>query len=223
MQHLGSVPIVKKDALEREIYDERELTPDERISILERKLENKDKIIENLKKSRYTEIRRGEYEERITKIGEDGEERRVIDKTKRNLAKVTLARIGKVQFYCYPYSSLNKIYMGFGSQGIELTKYDLPKILGAYNKGRWFVENAKNVLNGKLESQSELAQQIRLAFNYALEKEMIEEKIIRKQKKIEMFEALENMKPVIREKWFGDEEGLEKEFNEWQKEKYQSK
>ena len=113
--------------------------------------------------------------------------------------------------------------MGFGSQGIELTKYDLPKILGAYNKGRWFVENAKNVLNGKLESQSELAQQVRLAFNYALEKEMIEEKIIRKQKKIEMFEALENMKPVIREKWFGDEEGLEKEFNEWQKEKYQSK
>jgi hypothetical protein len=192
------------------------LTPEEQIKFLENQIKQKNKTIERLKLDRTIITKRGEFEEVISKVGEETVFKR-IDYSKRNPSKVTLARIGKVEIFCYPYSNFSKIFLGFGSKAIEITKYDLPKLLGAYNKGRWFIENGKNVVNDKFESTSELAQQVRLAYIYANELELSKTKEVEIQKNIKLLEYVHGMKPDKREKWFQEEEGLREQYEEWLK------
>jgi hypothetical protein len=192
------------------------LTPEETIKLLRDRIRRKDITIEKLQKDRTTITKRGEFEEVISKVGEETVFKR-IHYSKRNPAKVTLARIGRIEIFCYPYSSFKKIFIGFGNKAVELTKYDLPKLLGAYNQGRWFIENGKKVVNEKIDSKSELAQNIRLAYIYSSELVMVENKISATAEKIEKFEYMKGMKPDKREKWLEDEgEEFRKEYQEWE-------
>ena len=208
---------MKVDKLEEKIYHE-EITPEQKIAFLSREVKGLREALEIQKETRITEYRRGEYEEVIKKTGDKETSRREI-KFERNPAKITIAYLGNVEFFCYPYSSTDKIFMRIGRKVQAIDKYDLPKVFAIFNKGRWFVENAKRVIKKELESTSELAQAVRLAWQYSYELDMAEIRNNDRIERLKLVEYVHGLRPIMKEKWFREEKGLEEEYNDWLKSK----
>ena len=204
---------MRLDELEKRIYHE-EITQFKKIEFLNREIRGLKQVIENIKETRVTEYRRGEYEEVIKKVGDKETSRKEI-KYVRNPAKITLAYLGNIEFFCYPYSSTDKIFMRIGRKVQALDKYDLPKLMAIFNKGRWFVDNAKRVIKKEIESTSELAQTVRLAWQYSYELDMAQSRDNARRERLKLIEYVHGIRPVLKEKWFNDVEGLKEEYEEW--------
>ena len=59
-----------------------------------------------------------------------------------------------------------------GKEVIGIDKFDNPKILRVYNRIKWFIGHGKNVINGKINSKCEIAEEIKLSYGAGLKKLM---------------------------------------------------
>ncbi len=174
-------------------------------------LRQKNELLEELKeikKTKTTEFRTGYFEKKIVKHGKKKKQKLV--RFEKNPAKLSLGWFGNLEFFCYPYSDFNKIFIRDGNKIHGFDQYDLPRIFAIYNKARWVTEHGSEAVKGSLDSESPLARMIQNAYNAGLQQELIRDSKNKKDKFETRLKALENMKPEIRERWLEDDPTLRK-------------
>lgn len=168
--------------------------------------ENKD-----LRVTKTTEIRTGYFEKKIIRHGKKKREK--LSRFEKNPAKLSLGWFGNLEFFCYPYTDFDKVYIRDGNKIHGYDKYDLPRMLAIFNKARWITEHGSSVVKGILDSESPLARMVQNAYNAGIQQELIQDS---KNKKVEIenkLKALENMKPEFRNKWLENEPALKKAWD----------
>jgi hypothetical protein len=73
------------------------------------------------------------------KYYKDGKTKQKTVKTVGNPLKVTLGKIGDLEFYVYPYDYPETVFLGIYPISVELDEKDYRKLFGILNRVRWFL------------------------------------------------------------------------------------
>ncbi|MDI6905676.1 MAG: hypothetical protein QMD13_09390 [Candidatus Bathyarchaeia archaeon] len=84
-------------------------------------------------------IEKGGFERYYYRKGKKAKHKTVRHKSK-NPEKVTLANIGNLELYVYPYQHPDKVFIGVYPYSQTLSKSEVSALLGFYNKARWFLQ-----------------------------------------------------------------------------------
>ena len=174
--------------------------------------ENKD-----LRATKTTEIRTGYFEKKIIRHGQKKREK--LSRFEKNPAKLSLGWFGNLEFFCYPHTDFDKVFIRDGNKIHGYDKYDLPRMIAIFNKARWVTEHGSSIIKGVLDSESPLARMVQNAYNAGIQQELIHDSKIKKLEFEERLKSLENMKPKFRDKWFEDEPALKREWDKRKKSK----
>ena len=128
-----------------------------------------DTSTKNELKTYKEEIRTGYYEQKIIII--DDKKIQQLTRYPKSFDKVTFGYIGTLEYYTYPFKFPDKVFASVHGDSTVMDKYEVPKMLAVMNKIRWYLnDGVRKSLNSK--SKIPLAQQIRLAYEYARSKEV---------------------------------------------------
>jgi hypothetical protein len=120
-----------------------------------------------------------------------------------------------MEIFCYPYSGFDKVYIRLGRRTQAISKYELPKFMLAYNQSRWFMNHGSDVVKHNIDSDSPLAQEIQMAYNAGIEKDLKEQTEIRIREREAMLQRIINMKPVFREGFLNEDPLLRKMYDDY--------
>lgn len=175
-------------------------------------------MIKDLKLSKSVEIRTGTFQQEITRHGKKKSEH--LTRFEKNPAKLTLGYFGNLEFFCYPYTSLDKFYIRDGTIVHGYDRYDVPRIIALFNKVRWMTEHGKGYLRGSVDSESSLATEILNAYKAGIAQDMIRLNELANKERDEMVQKLENMKERFRNGFLQDDPELKKKYERYMKTKY---
>lgn len=142
-------------------------TKDNKISLLNARILEQQKEIDNLKKTKIIEYQHIVSEKKIIRHGNKRKQRTY--KTKRNPNKIVLDNIDDIQLFIYVNDDNQKLMIGWGDRYKIIDKYEYPRLFKWYRLGKWvYDENGiKKAINGT--SKSEYAKRIRKAYIKFLE------------------------------------------------------
>jgi hypothetical protein len=85
----------------------------------------------------------------------------------KNPKKVVLAELNGLQVYVYPYDFPEKVFIALGGNNIQISKYEVNKLLFIFNRSKWYLNGGlKMALSGK--SRSRLGDFLKTAYNQGL-------------------------------------------------------
>jgi len=129
--------------------------------------------------------------------------------------KLSLGWIGNIEFFCYPYSNFDKIWIRIGRKVQVIDKYDIPKLMLMHNKSKWFVNYGSDVATRKMVSESALAHEIQNAYEAGIQKELAEDSERQKKDRKAMLKRVIPMKPKFREEFLGLDPILRKMYDDY--------
>ena len=89
---------------------------------------------------------------------------------KKNPLKVTLAKIGDLEIYVYPFQYPDKIFLGKYPQfTMILSKYDLGKWFASYNIMKWFLNGYWTKKAQKRKRSQKTSATIQKAYNLGIQ------------------------------------------------------
>lgn len=164
---------IKSEILEVQNIEEKNKLLQERLELLKTKIKTQTK----------KEIRTGTYIEQIYTVGEEVIDKR-ISKLEKNPEKISLWKFDKMEMFCYPFSSTDKIYIRIGKDIQAFNKYDIGttgRFMELNNIIKW-ISNGGIELSLKGKSKSKYAEIIRETHKKAYET-MVEKSEKEKQDK----------------------------------------
>ena len=131
--------------------------------------------IKDLRKQKSVEIREGLYTKTITRHGDKKHEH--LHRISKNPEKVSLGWLGTIEIVCYPFTSVDRVFLRLGKQHVGVDKYNLPKLFEIHNRIKWFIENGNNVVKSPEDSKSPMAREVKIAWDHAYEMFKLAEQI----------------------------------------------
>jgi hypothetical protein len=119
----------------------------------------------------------------------------------------------------YPHTSLEKWYIRDGGKIHGYDSHDIGRMFSLYNKIKWVQKHGSDIIKNNTESESSLARMVQNAYNAGEQQDLIQESKSRKMQFEKKLDALENMKPEFRERWFEEEPDLKKAWDTRQESK----
>ena len=135
-------------------------------------------LIEHYKKSKTTFDESGTFMRKIVRYGKKTTTKTDREYNKNNPEKVILGYLGTVEFFCYPHTTQDTVYVRIGKEVTGLDKYQINKNIAIYNILKWYV-NGGGKLAIRGESNSKKANEIKEAYSAGFKKQLKEQKLMR--------------------------------------------
>jgi hypothetical protein len=134
-------------------------------------LDKNGSVEPKVKKAVVKELIESGYFERYTIVGVDGEKHSNTTRHLKNPAKVIISKCGNTEYSCYPYDFPDKVFINVSGGKAQIDRFDVNRYFSAMRLVQWYLNGGcQRAISGK--SKTQLAKDIKLAYEYSANKEL---------------------------------------------------